>query len=66
MVPFITVGEVLDRITTTFFNGREVHNESLDPAPEPWVAIRSSYRHDGGVDDLRITQGDCAKLGGLA
>ncbi len=39
----------------TFFNGREIHTQPLSPVQDPWIAIRSSYRHNGGADDLRIS-----------
>lgn len=40
---------------TTYFNGRKIHEESLHPDHEPWVAIRSPWYADGVVRDLRIT-----------
>ena len=46
---------VRDGVATTFFNGRKIHDQTPPSNPDPWLAIRSSYRHDGGVDDLRIT-----------
>ncbi len=40
---------------TTYFNGRQIHTQPLNSVQDPWIAIRSSYRHDGGADDLRIS-----------
>jgi len=40
---------------TTYFNGRQIHTQSLNSIQDPWIAIRSSYRRDGGADDLRIS-----------
>lgn len=40
---------------TTYFDGRKIHEESLGPDHEPWVAIRSPWYADGVVRDLRIT-----------
>ena len=42
-------------VATTFFNGRKIHDQTLSQHADPWLAVRSAYRHDGGVDDLRIT-----------
>lgn len=46
---------VRDDSAVTYLNGRRIHAQPLTNPPNPWLAIRSSYRHDGGVDDLRIT-----------
>lgn len=45
---------VTDSQAKTFFNGRLIHTQNLGSSHDPWVAIRSSYRHDGGANDLRI------------
>ena len=47
--------KIHDNTATTYFNGRKIHDQPLEESPNPWLAIRSIYRHDGGVDDLRIT-----------
>lgn len=46
---------VRDGTATTYFNGRPIHTEPLGPHHDPWLAIRSSPRHEGGVRNLRIT-----------
>ena len=46
---------VRDRVATTFFNGRKIHEEPLGAEHDPWVGIRSDYKRFGGVLDLRIT-----------
>ena len=46
---------VRDGEATTWFNGRRIHKEPLPAGHDPWVAIRSGPRHDGGVSNLRIT-----------
>jgi len=46
---------VRDGTATTWFNGRPIHSETLPENASPWVAIRSSARHDGAVQNLRIT-----------
>lgn len=46
---------VRDGSTTTYLNGRLVHQETLPEHHEPWLAIRSWHRFHGGVRDLRIT-----------
>lgn len=42
-------------LATTYFNGRHVHDQSMSTQRDPWIAIRSSYRTDGIVSDLRMT-----------
>lgn len=46
---------VRSSVATTWFNGRKIHEEPLPAEHEPWLAIRSAARQDGGVRDLRIT-----------
>ncbi|MBI1314446.1 DUF1583 domain-containing protein, partial [bacterium] len=46
---------VRDGTATTYFQGRPIHSEPLPEDPGPWVAIRSTSRHDGAVHNLRIT-----------
>lgn len=46
---------VRDQVATTYFNGRRVHDEVLLADHDPWVAVRSSARHDGAVRNLRIS-----------
>lgn len=46
---------VRDGTATTYFNGRRIHERRLTAEHDPWIAIRSSWRHDGAVRDLRIT-----------
>lgn len=46
---------VRDQVATTWFNGRKIHEEPLPPEHDPWLAVRSTERHDGGVRNLRIT-----------
>lgn len=46
---------VRDGTATTFINGRAIRTEQLTPDHDPWLAIRSSPRHDGSVRNLRIT-----------
>ncbi len=46
---------VKDSQATTFFNGRSVHTQTIGRVQDPWVAIRSSYRHNGGAEDVRIS-----------
>jgi hypothetical protein len=46
---------VRDGSATTWFNGRKIHDEPLLDGHDPWLAIRSGPRHEGGVRNLRIT-----------
>ncbi|TWU01661.1 DUF1583 domain-containing protein [Neorhodopirellula pilleata] len=47
--------DVEDQTAETWMNGRSVHTRTLTQADSPWLAVRSNYRVQGGVDDLRIT-----------
>lgn len=40
---------------TTYFNGRPIHTQALSPGHDPWLAVRSQARMDGGVRNVRIT-----------
>lgn len=42
-------------VATTVLNGRLVYQHPIGERAYPWVAIRTNYRVQGGVDDLRIT-----------
>jgi hypothetical protein len=46
---------VREGVATTWFNGRKIHEEPLPVEHDPWLAIRSGPRHEGGVSNLRIT-----------
>ena len=46
---------VRDRVVSTYFNGRLIRQEMVSKDHDPWVAIRSTPRHDGAVRNLRIT-----------
>lgn len=46
---------VRDRVISTYFNGRLMRQGMVTREHDPWLAIRSSPRHDGAVRDLRIT-----------
>lgn len=46
---------VRDGMATTFFNGRAIDRRPLSTDHDPWLAVRSAARHDGGVSDLSIT-----------
>lgn len=46
---------VRDLVATTYVNGRKLHAERLSSDYAPWLAVRSSYRQDGGIRNLRIT-----------
>ena len=48
-------GVVEDGSYRAFINGREVRSEALPQPFEPWIAIQSRERHDGGVSNLQIT-----------
>ena len=44
-----------NQTVSTYFNGRLVRQELLSHDHDPWIAIRSSPRHEGAVRNLRIT-----------
>ncbi|HSG68775.1 MAG TPA: DUF1583 domain-containing protein, partial [Planctomycetaceae bacterium] len=46
---------VRDRLCTTYFNGRAVHEEALSELHDPWVAIRSPWNAHTVVRGLRMT-----------
>jgi hypothetical protein len=46
---------VRDRVISTYFNGRLMRQGMVTREHDPWLAIRSSPRHDGAVRNLRIT-----------
>lgn len=46
---------VRDRVISTYFNGRLMRQGMVTRDHDPWLAIRSSPRHDGAVRNLRIT-----------
>ena len=46
---------VRDRVVSTYFNGRLIRQGMASRDHDPWVAIRSTPRHDGAVRNLRIT-----------
>lgn len=46
---------VRDRVVSTYFNGRLMRQGMVTREHDPWLAIRSSPRHDGAVRNLRIT-----------
>ena len=46
---------VRDREVATYLSGRPIHRQKNRGNQVPWLAVRSAYRQDGGVDDLRIT-----------
>ncbi|MCA8998916.1 MAG: DUF1583 domain-containing protein, partial [Planctomycetaceae bacterium] len=46
---------VRDNVARTYFNGRLIHTQGIEADHDPWLAVRSSYRHDGGVRNVRIT-----------
>lgn len=46
---------VRDRVVSTYFNGRLVRQGMVSRDHDPWIAIRSTARHDGAVRNLRIT-----------
>jgi hypothetical protein len=46
---------VRDGVCTTYFNGRQLHEQPVTQASEPWLAIRATARSNGAVRDLRIT-----------
>ncbi|MBC8351702.1 MAG: DUF1583 domain-containing protein [Planctomycetes bacterium] len=46
---------VRDGVCTTYANGREIQRRVLDAEHDPWVAIRSWYKTNGAVRNLRIT-----------
>ncbi|MGV3483384.1 MAG: DUF1583 domain-containing protein, partial [Planctomycetaceae bacterium] len=52
---FRTRVDVHDQTASTWMNGRLVHEDSLRPTDSPWLGVRTNYRVQGGVDDLRIT-----------
>lgn len=60
--PLTKVGEyihdrtvVREGMATTYFNGRPIHTQPLPPDHDPWLAVRSEARMDGGVRNLWIT-----------
>ncbi|KAA5538983.1 DUF1583 domain-containing protein [Roseiconus nitratireducens] len=44
-----------DGVSEIILNGRPVYRRTLEKDPDPWVAIRSNYRVQGGFDGLTIT-----------
>ncbi|HUQ70188.1 MAG TPA: DUF1583 domain-containing protein, partial [Planctomycetaceae bacterium] len=48
-------GVVRDGTCTVFINGRLVQAESLPEPFDPWIAIRCWGKHQGVVQDMRIT-----------
>lgn len=46
---------VRNQVVSTCFNGRLVRRSCVSRDHDPWIAIRSSPRHDGAVRNLRIT-----------
>tara|TARA_R110002072_G_C7978996_1_gene536066 strand:+ start:74368 stop:77838 length:3471 start_codon:yes stop_codon:yes gene_type:complete len=46
---------VRDQVVSTYFNGRLIHQGMVSVDHDPWIAIRSTSRHDGAVQNLRIT-----------
>lgn len=46
---------VRDQVVSTYFNGRLIRQKMVSKDHDPWVAIRSTPRHDGAVRNLRIT-----------
>src|SRR5690606_24859256 len=46
--------DVRDQTASTWMNGRLIHEDSLRPLDSPWLGVRTNYRVQGGVDDLRI------------
>lgn len=46
---------VRDGVCTTYFNGRELHEQQLSDDCEPWLAIRGTANTHGAVRDLRIS-----------
>lgn len=46
---------VRDQEISTYFNGRLVRRSSVSVDHDPWIAVRSSPRHDGAVRNLRIS-----------
>jgi Tol biopolymer transport system component len=46
---------VRDGVSTTYFNGRKIHEQQLGDNNDPWLAIRSWSRHQGAVRNLRIS-----------
>jgi Domain of unknown function (DUF1583_N)/Protein of unknown function (DUF1583) C domain/Protein of unknown function (DUF1581) len=57
---FIHIRTVIGNdVETTYVNGRWMHDQPLSAEPDPWLAVHSAARHNGGVRNLRIT-GDAA------
>ncbi|WDQ16278.1 DUF1583 domain-containing protein [Rhodopirellula sp. P2] len=50
-----TRASVQDGVVTTSINGREIHRQPVGDSVYPWLGIRTNYRVQGGVDNLRIT-----------
>jgi hypothetical protein len=46
---------VRDGVRTIYFSGRKIHQETLPADHDPWIALRSTFRKEGGVRNLRIT-----------
>ncbi len=46
---------VRDGTATTSISGRTIHQQPIADSADPWVAIRTNYRIQGGVDNLRIS-----------
>lgn len=46
---------VRGRVISTYFNGRLMRQGMVTRDHDPWLAIRSTPRHDGAVRNLRIT-----------
>ncbi|PHQ37305.1 DUF1583 domain-containing protein [Rhodopirellula bahusiensis] len=46
---------VRDGVVTTSVNGREIHRQDVGDSVYPWLGVRTNYRVQGGVDNLRIT-----------
>jgi hypothetical protein len=46
---------VRDRVSTTYVNGRKIHEEPLPEDHVPWLAIRSFMRQNGITRHVRIT-----------
>ncbi|MCA9140945.1 MAG: DUF1583 domain-containing protein, partial [Planctomycetales bacterium] len=46
---------VQNGLVSTWMNGRRVYQRTLAEQSDPWIAIRTGYRVQGGVDNLRIS-----------
>ncbi|EMI27846.1 signal peptide protein [Rhodopirellula europaea SH398] len=50
-----TRAQVRDGEVVTSINGLEIHRQPISDSAFPWLAVRTNYRVQGGVDNLRIT-----------